>query len=72
MHHLLPLHGVAHIGYLVLEAEHLCMSLRGVQTLGAKTTTSALRGLIRRPRPYPPGVPGPDHEDFHAQMTRPT
>ena len=38
---------MAHIGYLVLEAEHLCMSLRGVQTLGAKTTTSALRGLIR-------------------------
>ncbi len=32
---------------VVLEAEHLCMSLRGVQTLGAKTTTSALRGLIR-------------------------
>jgi GTP cyclohydrolase IA len=94
MHHLLPFHGVAHIGYLpgeriiglsklgrvveffsrdlqiqerlttqvadwlqrelepkgvgiVLEAEHLCMSLRGVQALGAKTVTSALRGLVR-------------------------
>jgi GTP cyclohydrolase I len=94
MHHLLPFHGVAHIGYLprdriiglsklgriverfardlqiqerlttqiadclerelepkgvgvVLEAEHLCMSLRGVQKLGAKTVTSALHGLIR-------------------------
>ena len=94
MHHLLPFHGVAHIGYLpgrriiglsklgrvvelfsrdlqiqerltaqiadwlqqelepkgvgvVLEAEHLCMSLRGVQTLGAKTLTSALRGRVR-------------------------
>jgi GTP cyclohydrolase IA len=94
MHHLLPFHGVAHIGYLpderiiglsklgrvvelfardlqiqeglttqiadwlehelrpkgvgvVLEAEHLCMSLRGVQKLGANTVTSALRGLIR-------------------------
>jgi GTP cyclohydrolase I len=94
MHHLLPFHGVAHVGYLpreriiglsklgrvvelfsrdlqiqerlttqiaewlqrelepkgvgvVLEAEHLCMSLRGVQTLGAKTLTSALRGLVR-------------------------
>jgi GTP cyclohydrolase I len=94
MHHLLPFHGVAHIGYLpgerivglsklgrvveffsrdlqiqerltaqiadwlhqelepkgvgvVLEAEHLCMSLRGVQTLGAKTLTSALRGIVR-------------------------
>ncbi|HEY1276577.1 MAG TPA: GTP cyclohydrolase I FolE [Thermoleophilaceae bacterium] len=94
MHHLLPFHGVAHVGYLpgdriiglsklgrvverfardlqiqerlttqiascleqelrpkgvgvVLEAEHLCMSLRGVQKLGAKTMTSALHGLIR-------------------------
>jgi GTP cyclohydrolase IA len=94
MHHLLPFHGVAHIGYLpgdrivglsklgrvveffsrdlqiqerlttqiagwlqrelapkgvgvVLEAEHLCMSLRGVQKLGAKTVTSALSGLVR-------------------------
>jgi GTP cyclohydrolase I len=94
MHHLLPFHGVAHIGYLpgeriiglsklgrvveyfsrdlqiqerlttqvagwlqrelepkgvgvVLEAEHLCMSLRGVQKLGAKTVTSALRGVVR-------------------------
>jgi GTP cyclohydrolase I len=94
MHHLLPFHGVAHVGYLpgehiiglsklgrvveyfardlqlqerlttqvadwledqlqpkgvgvVLEAEHLCMSLRGVQKMGAKTVTSALRGLVR-------------------------
>ena len=94
MHHLLPFHGVAHVGYLpgeriiglsklgrvveffsrdlqiqerlttqiadwlqlqldpegvgvVLEAEHMCMSLRGVQKLGAKTVTSALRGLVR-------------------------
>jgi GTP cyclohydrolase IA len=94
MHHLLPLHGVAHVGYLpgeriiglsklgrvvelfardlqiqermttqiarwlereleprgvgvVLEAEHLCMSLRGVQKLGAKTVTSALHGSVR-------------------------
>jgi GTP cyclohydrolase I len=94
MHHLLPFHGVAHIGYLpgeriiglsklgrvvehfardlqiqerlttqiagwlqrelqpkgvgvVLEAEHLCMSLRGVQKLGATTMTSALHGLVR-------------------------
>jgi GTP cyclohydrolase I len=94
MHHLLPFHGVAHIGYLpgeriiglsklgrvvelfardlqiqerlttqvagwlqrelaprgvgvVLEAEHLCMSLRGVQKFGARTVTSALHGLIR-------------------------
>jgi GTP cyclohydrolase I len=93
-HHLLPFHGVAHIGYLpgeriiglsklarvvelfardlqvqerltqqiadwlderlaprgvgvVLEAEHLCMSLRGVQKHGARTVTSALHGLVR-------------------------
>jgi len=32
---------------VVLEAEHLCMSLRGVQKPGAKTVTSALQGLIR-------------------------
>ena len=32
---------------VVLEAEHLCMSLRGVQAAGAKTVTSALRGLVR-------------------------
>jgi GTP cyclohydrolase I len=94
MHHLLPFHGVAHVGYLpgeriiglsklgrvvehfardlqiqermttqiagwlaqvlspkgvgvVLEAEHLCMSLRGVQKLGARTVTSSLHGLVR-------------------------
>lgn len=32
---------------VVLEAEHLCMSLRGVQTAGALTITSALHGLVR-------------------------
>jgi GTP cyclohydrolase I len=32
---------------VVLEAEHLCMSLRGVHTPGAKTVTSALHGLVR-------------------------
>ena len=94
MHHLLPFHGFAHVGYLpgerllglsklgrvveyfsrdlqiqerlttqvadwleeelqpkgvavVLEAEHTCMSLRGVQKLGAKTVTSAMRGILR-------------------------
>jgi GTP cyclohydrolase I len=93
-HHLLPFHGVAHVGYLpgariiglsklarvielyarrlqvqerlttqiagwlcdelapkgvgvVLEAEHLCMSLRGVQKSGARTITSALHGVVR-------------------------
>ncbi|HKH15633.1 MAG TPA: GTP cyclohydrolase I FolE [Solirubrobacterales bacterium] len=93
-HHMLPFHGVAHVGYLpgdrivglsklgrvvelfarrlqvqerltaevaawidehlepkgvgiVIEAEHLCMSLRGVQKPGTVTVTSALRGLVR-------------------------
>jgi GTP cyclohydrolase IA len=93
-HHLLPFHGVAHVGYLpggrilglsklarvvelfarrlqvqerltqqvadwldqqlaprgvgvVLEAEHLCMSQRGVRAQGARTVTSALRGQLR-------------------------
>ena len=32
---------------VVLEAEHLCMSLRGVQKPGATTVTSALHGLVR-------------------------
>jgi GTP cyclohydrolase IA len=32
---------------VVLEAEHMCMSLRGVQKVGASTVTSALRGLVR-------------------------
>jgi GTP cyclohydrolase I len=32
---------------VVLEAEHLCMTLRGVQAAGARTVTSALHGLLR-------------------------
>ena len=32
---------------VVLEAEHMCMSLRGVQKHGATTVTSALRGSVR-------------------------
>lgn len=93
-HHLLPFHGVAHVGYLpgarilglsklarvtelfardlqvqerltkqiadwlqrnlapkgvgvVIEAEHLCMSLRGVRATGTRTVTSALHGTLR-------------------------
>jgi GTP cyclohydrolase IA len=32
---------------VVVEAEHLCMSLRGVRAAGARTVTSALHGLLR-------------------------
>ncbi|MGW7534749.1 GTP cyclohydrolase I FolE [Amycolatopsis sp. NPDC054798] len=95
-HHLLPFHGVAHVGYIpngegkvtglsklarlvdlyarrpqvqerltsqvadalvrkleprgvivVVEAEHLCMSVRGIRKPGARTTTSAVRGMLR-------------------------
>jgi len=95
-HHLLPFHGVAHVGYIpdahgrvtglskiarlvdlyarrpqvqerltsqvadalvrrmaprgvivVMEAEHLCMGMRGVRKPGAITTTSAVRGQFK-------------------------
>jgi GTP cyclohydrolase I len=95
-HHLLPFHGVAHIGYIpgpdgritglsklarlvevyarrpqvqerltsqvadllmdqlkprgviaVLECEHMCMAMRGIQKGGARAITSAVRGTIR-------------------------
>ncbi len=32
---------------VVLEAEHSCMALRGVQKTGSRTVTSALHGLVR-------------------------
>jgi GTP cyclohydrolase I len=97
-HHLVPFHGVAHVGYIpasdgritglskiarlvdvfakrpqvqerlttqiadamerilqprgvivVIECEHLCMSMRGVRKPGAKTLTSTVRGLLSVP-----------------------
>jgi GTP cyclohydrolase IA len=42
VHHLHP-KGVG----VVVEAEHLCMTLRGVQATGSRTVTSSLHGLLR-------------------------
>ena len=42
MEHLNP-SGVA----VVIEAEHLCMTMRGARAAGSKTQTSALRGIMR-------------------------
>ena len=32
----------------MIEAEHTCMSLRGVRAVGARTVTSALAGTLRQ------------------------
>ena len=32
---------------VVMEAEHTCMSMRGIRAAGALTTTSAVRGIFK-------------------------
>jgi GTP cyclohydrolase I len=61
-HHLLPFFGKVHIAYIprgnkitgfsslvkVVEAEHLCLTMRGVKKPGSSVVTSAIRGGMKR------------------------
>jgi GTP cyclohydrolase I len=38
-----------HGAIVIVECEHLCMSMRGVRRPGARTITSAVRGQLRDP-----------------------